>query len=80
MFAWTDNANPSSGTVDLALARNASGILEINNGTAGTLRDLSLRSMTASGSAIKMTGLATADPHVVGQLWNNSGVLTVSAG
>lgn len=27
-----------------------------------------------------MTGLPTADPHVAGQLWKNSGVLTVSAG
>ena len=24
--------------------------------------------------------LGTVDPHVVGQLWNNSGVLTISAG
>src|SRR6185312_13374567 len=44
MFAWTDNANPSSGTVDVALARNASGSMEVNNGTAGTFRDLAARS------------------------------------
>lgn len=29
---------------------------------------------------VKMTGLPAADPHVVGELWNNAGVLTVSAG
>jgi len=29
---------------------------------------------------IRMGNLPVADPHVVGQLWNNGGVLTVSAG
>lgn len=27
-----------------------------------------------------MSGLPTSDPHVVGKLWKNSNVLTVSAG
>jgi hypothetical protein len=31
-------------------------------------------------SLIINNGLPTADPHVIGQLWNNSGVLTISAG
>jgi len=31
-------------------------------------------------TSIIFTNLPTADPHVVGQLWSNSGVLTVSAG
>ena len=43
-------------------------------GTATSITDL-----TASGTVI-FSGLPTADPHVVGQLWSNSGVLTVSAG
>lgn len=29
---------------------------------------------------VYFTGLPTADPHVVGELWNNSGVMTISAG
>lgn len=29
---------------------------------------------------VKMTSLPTADPHVVGQLWNSAGTLKVSAG
>jgi len=33
-----------------------------------------------TSSTVLMTGLPTADPHFVGQLWNNAGVLTVSAG
>jgi hypothetical protein len=32
------------------------------------------------GGNVYMTNLPTADPHVVGVLWKNSGVLTVSAG
>lgn len=32
------------------------------------------------GATIILANLPTADPEVVGQLWNNSGVLTVSAG
>ena len=39
----------------------------------------SITDLTASGTVI-FSGLPTADPHVVGQLWSNSGVLTVSAG
>ena len=34
---------------------------------------------TLSGT-INVTGIATADPLVAGQLWSNAGVLTVSAG
>lgn len=38
------NQNP-----DTALWRNAAGVVEINNGTKGTYRDLLLRNLTASG-------------------------------
>lgn len=46
----------------------------------GTLT-LGLASITinSSGRAI-VAGLPSADPHVVGELWSNSGVLTISAG
>lgn len=33
-----------------------------------------------SNAAVSMTALPIADPHVVGRLWANAGVLTVSAG
>ena len=36
--------------------------------------------LTMSNAAVSMTALPTADPHVVGRLWANAGVLTVSAG
>lgn len=43
-------AGPSGTTVDVAMTRGASGVAEINNGTLGTLRDLSCRSFTLSGA------------------------------
>jgi hypothetical protein len=36
-------------------------------------------SVNASGKLL-FTGLPTADPRVAGQVWANSGVLTLSAG
>lgn len=36
--------------------------------------------VTIDGTTVVITDLPVADPEVVGQLWNNSGVLTVSAG
>jgi len=36
--------------------------------------------VSLDGTTVVITDLPTADPEVVGQLWNNSGVLTVSAG
>lgn len=36
--------------------------------------------LTLTGTVVSMTALPTADPLVAGQLWNNAGVLTVSAG
>lgn len=35
--------------------------------------------LSASG-VVKLTGLPISDPHVVGEVWANSHVLTVSAG
>lgn len=36
--------------------------------------------LTATGSVITLSGLPTSDPSVAGALWNNAGVLNVSAG
>ena len=40
---------------DTGLARASAGVVEINNGTAGTLRDLALREMTASAGVNAVT-------------------------
>jgi len=40
------------------------------------------RALQSSGNAaaVYLRNLPTADPHVVNQLWSNSGVVTISAG
>ena len=47
---WSSTSS-YAGTVDTGLARNGAGIVEINNGTAGTLRDLTARNLTANSAA-----------------------------
>lgn len=52
-------------------------------GTPGSIKlldDASDLQVQVTTGAVLMPSLPTADPHVVGQLWNSSGVLTVSAG
>lgn len=43
-------------------------------GATGQLQD------GGTTAVVKLSGLPTSDPHVVGQLWSNSGAVTVSAG
>ena len=38
------------------------------------------KAVTMNNAAIKMTGLATSDPGVAGQLWNDSNDVKISAG
>lgn len=51
IFGWSASSGvgPTTTNFDIAMYRNAAGILEINNGTPGTFADLKLRKMTASG-------------------------------
>lgn len=49
-FFWINGAYGNS--VDVGLGRNAAGVIEINNGTPGTLRDLTARTVTATTHAI----------------------------
>jgi hypothetical protein len=48
-------------------------------GDINTDGDLYCQGLSAVG-VVLMSGLPTSDPTNAGQLWNNSGVLTVSAG
>lgn len=45
VFVWTTSSLGAS--ADTGLARNAAGVVEVNNGTAGTLRDLTSRYILA---------------------------------
>ena len=47
-LAFTSGA--ASGTVDTAVNRNAAGVVEVNNGTAGTFRDLIVRNAFINGT------------------------------
>ncbi len=48
------------GGTDVGLARNAAGVFEINNGTAGTYRDLILRMLTFNGSGARAIELQSS--------------------
>ena len=49
------------------------GSIEFEIGTTDVL-------LTSNGTYVIATGIPAADPVVLGALWNNSGVLTLSAG
>ena len=50
LYRWTDGAD-IYGTYDTGLGRNAAGVVEVNSGTAGTLRDIKVRSVIQSPPA-----------------------------
>lgn len=59
MLGW----GAAMGSADTGVARNAAGVVEVNNGTLGTFRDLLLRYITiggSSGSQVKLVKSATA--------------------
>lgn len=60
-----------------------SGPVASDNGFEGDLTATNLTTtgdVTVDGTTVVITDLPTVDPEVVGQLWNNNGVLSVSAG
>ena len=68
-----------------------SGPVKSDNGFVGAVTGavtgaVAATTLTASGvtsfsnASVSMTALPTSDPLVAGRLWNNAGVLTVSAG
>jgi hypothetical protein len=79
LFGFTNTAASAGpggvdGTFDTAVARNAAGVTEINNGTAGTYREAKLRSLVIGGAvpgisgctAGTQTGGATAGTYTSG--------------
>jgi hypothetical protein len=56
MIGWAPTT--PDGTYDTAMARNAAGVIEINNGTAGTFRDLQLRALNGTSTATILSGTA----------------------
>jgi hypothetical protein len=60
VLRWA-NSYPYTGTKDAGLGRNSAGVLEINNGTLGTLRDLRLRNIIPTLSFYANDAAADAD-------------------
>lgn len=52
IIAWSNSSNAYTGTLDIALARNAAGVLELNNATPGTFRDLKARNVITPGVTV----------------------------
>ena len=48
LVGWSDSTSTYS-TIDTAIGRNSAGVLEVNNGTAGTYADLKLKNLTTTG-------------------------------
>lgn len=71
-----------------SITANPSVASSMDNVAVGVTTPLAGRftTLTSSGvvsitnASVSMTAIPTADPHVVGRLWANSGVLTISAG
>jgi hypothetical protein len=51
IFSFASGAYPTGSGPDAGLGRNAAGIVEVNNGTAGTYRDVKARLYTSNGYA-----------------------------
>ena len=51
VYAFTSGANTWN-SLDTGIARNAAGVIEVNNGTAGTYRDLKVRQAQTTAVAV----------------------------
>jgi len=47
-IGWTSTAIPGNGQQDTSLSRNSAGVVEVNNGTQGTFRDIVVRNLSAT--------------------------------
>lgn len=56
IFAPDTGVDAASGNADSGVTRSGVGIVEINNGTKGTYRDLKLRAMIPAGTDVTCTG------------------------
>ena len=61
--------------------RSKGGFVEIDvNATTGAITENISITHDGTNSVVIIKDLPTSDPTVAGQIWSNSGVLTVSAG
>lgn len=77
-FGFSSHADNANDTQDLALARNASGVLEVNSGTAGTFRDLIVRNFRMSSpTGVPATAGATGTEGSI--RWDSSYIYVCTA-
>lgn len=60
------------------MGKNNVAVLTEDNTLTGALTTTG--EVTINGTTVIITDLPTSNPSVAGQLWSNSGVLTISAG
>lgn len=69
-FSSTSSA---SGTPDTAIGRTSAGLLEVNNGTSGVLRDIKTRSHILVDTTLAASGSLTGSVLDISQTWNTTG-------
>jgi len=86
LLGWTGSTSTAVSALDTAVSRNAAGVIEVNNGTAGTFRDLILRNLGLNGAVsagggvgiafiANATTVPTTNPTGGGVLYCESGAL-----
>lgn len=81
-FEFSSTAG-SVGAPDAAIRRNAAGVVEVNNGTAGTFRDLIARTASAQGAGVFPTATTTqmllgSDSATIPKLFHVDGARTAN--
>lgn len=79
IFGFSSAVNLNGGNlIDAAIGRNGIGIIEVNNGTLGTLRDLIQRHPLGGGTAPTITSGFGTTPSIAGS--DSAGRVTVGTG
>jgi hypothetical protein len=60
LFGFSTSGSASGADYDTAIKRNAAGVIEVNNGSSGTFRDLKLRTLNQTGLTALYNNVATA--------------------
>lgn len=77
-LAWTSSATDPTSTKDIAFGRNAAGVVEVNSSTAGTYRDIKVRSVLAGDATKTIQATATNDSAAAGFVGEYSSSLIAS--
>lgn len=60
LLGWTGSTSTAIAGLDTGLSRNATGVIEVNSGTAGTFRDLIVRNLGLNGAISAGGGVGIA--------------------